>query len=138
MRQRASLRNRGGSGGSVALSVEGRMTFFQGVPTLRDLQRAVGGYVEAVRFSLAGSEATMFVNEEGKLCAEPERNWKADTICPLAWGDWTAGDVVFTGGVGRRGETLALTDAQMAELKRIDRNVCVLLIDESAVGVVSG
>ncbi len=81
----------------------------------------------------------MFVNEEGKLVAAPERNWKAGVICPLAWGDWTAGDVVFTGGVGRRGETLVLDEAQVAELRRIDRGVRVLLIDErSSRGVVIG
>jgi Domain of unknown function (DUF3846) len=138
MTPRASTRVRQGAAGWVTLTVEGEMVFHDGVPTLRDLQEAVGGYVEAVRFSLAGSEATMFVNEEGKLVDGPERNWKADTVCPLAWGDWTAGDVVFTGGVGPRGETLGLTDPQVAELHRIDRDVHVLLLDDVQSGVVIG
>jgi Domain of unknown function (DUF3846) len=136
MTSRASTRVPQGTGGWVTLTVEGKMAFHDGVPTLRDLQEAVGGYVEAVRFSLAGSEATMFVDEEGKLVAEPQRNWKADVVCPLAWRDWTAGDVAFTGGVGPEGETLALNNGQVAELRRIDRDVCVLLIDERSSGSV--
>ena len=76
----------------------------------------------------------MWLNEEGKLADEPLRNWKADVVCPLAWGDWTAGNVAFTGGVGPDGETLALNDAQAAELRRIDRDVRVLLIDERSSG----
>ena len=132
----ASTRVQHGAGGWTTLTVEGRMAFHDGVPTLLDLQEAVGGYVEVVSFALAGSEATMWLNEEGKLTAEPQRNWKADVVCPPSGGDWTAGDVVFTGGVGPDGETLVLDEVQMAELRRIDRDVCVLLIDERAAGLV--
>ncbi len=114
----------------ATLSIEGVMAFHAGVPRLPDLQRAVGGYVEAVSFPLAGSEATMWLNEEGKLVAEPRRNWKADVLCPLACGDWTAGDVVFSGGVGPQGETLALNPEQVQELRRVDRDVHVILLDE--------
>ena len=120
----------------ASLSVEGAMTFHAGGPKLEDLQRAVGGYVEAVSFQLAGSEATMWLHEEGKLVAEHRRNWRADAICPLAWGDWTAGDVAFTSGPGRGGETLPLSEAQVVELRRIDRDVHVLLIDVDGSGAV--
>jgi hypothetical protein len=139
MRQRASMQVRQGAAGWVTLTVEGEMAFHDGVPTLRDLQNAVGGYVEAVRFSLAGSEATMFVDEEGKLVAEPRRNYKADVVCSAVarYGDWIAGNVALTGGVGPDGETLGLTDPQVAELRRIDRDVCVLLIDDVQSGVVT-
>ena len=87
----------------AVLAVEGGMAFHDGVPTLAEMQRAVGGYVEAVSCRIAGTAATMWIHEEGKLIAEPRRNWKAYVVCPLAWGDWTAGDVVFTGGVGPEG-----------------------------------
>lgn len=120
----------------TTLIVAGTMTFHDGVPTLPDLQGAVGGYVEAVSFPLAGSEATMWLNEEGKLADEPQRNWKADVVCPLAWDDWIAGDVVFTGGVGPDGETLVLNEAQVAELLRIDRDVHVLLFNDTGAAVV--
>ena len=68
------------------------------------------------------------LNEEGKLLDEPRRNWKADVVCPSHGGDWTAGDVAFTGGNGPDGETLGLTEAQAAELRRIDRIVRVMLV----------
>jgi hypothetical protein len=121
----------------ASLSVEGVMAFHPGVPRLPDLQHAVGGYVEAVSFTLAGCEATLWVHEEGKLVADPCRNYKAEYLCPLAWGDWIAGDVVFTGGVGSRGETLALTPAQVAELRRVDRDVHVILLgDEQSIALI--
>lgn len=120
------------------LTVDGRMAFHDGVPGLRDLQQAVDGYVEPVSFRLAGSPATMWLNEEGKLVAEPERNWKAEAICPLA-GSWIAGNVAFTGGVGPQGQTLGLSDAQVAELRHIDQDVCVVLFDQdTASGTVVG
>jgi hypothetical protein len=118
----------------ATMAVEGTMEFHDGIPELEDLQRAVGGYVEAVDFQIAGSAATMWINEEGKLVSDPERNFKADLICLLA-GDWIAGDVAVTGGVGPEGETLGLAASQVAELRHIDRDVCVILIDEdSALG----
>jgi len=122
----------------VSLMVDGTMAFHDGVPSLREMQEAVGGLIEPVEFELAGAEVTMFENDEGKLVDRPVRNWKADVLCPLAWGDWTAGDVVFTGGVGPEGETLALSDAQVAELRRVDRDVHVLLLDDDGSGVVIG
>jgi hypothetical protein len=113
------------------------MAFHTGAPNLAKLQQAVGGYVEAARFPLAGSEATMWLNEEGKLTSEPQRNYKAEYLCPLACGDWTAGDVVFSGGVGPCGETLALTPAQIGELRRINRDVHVLLLgDEHSIALI--
>lgn len=122
----------------ATLTVEGRMDFHDGVPGLRDLQQAVDGYVEPVAFRLAGSRATMWLNEEGKLSAEPERNWKAEAICPLA-GSWIAGNVAFTGGVGPQGQTLGVSDAQVAELRHIDQDVCVVLFDQdTASGTVVG
>jgi hypothetical protein len=122
----------------ATLTVEGRMVFHEGIPTLKDLQDAVGGYVDAVACRIAGAAATMWLADEGKLTADPERNWKADVICPLG-GDWIAGNVAFTGGVGPEGETLALSDAQGAELRRIDRDVHVIVLDKwSPRGVVIG
>ncbi|MGD0121709.1 MAG: DUF3846 domain-containing protein [Candidatus Limnocylindrales bacterium] len=115
----------------ATLAVDGSMAFHDGIPELEDLQQAVGGYVEAVDFHIAGSAATLWINEEGKLVSDPERNFKAELICPLA-GDWIAGDVAFTGGVGPEGETLGLTTSQVAELRHIDRDVCVILIDEGS------
>ena len=115
----------------ATLTVDGAMEFRDGIPELEDLQQAVGGYVDAIECSIAGSAATTWINDEGKLVDEPERNWKVDVICPLA-GDWIAGSVAFTGGVGPEGETLGLSEGQIAELRHIDRDVCVILIDEDS------
>jgi hypothetical protein len=120
----------------ATLAVDGRMAFHDGLPELEDLQQAVGGYVEAVDFQISGSAATMWINEEGKLVSDPERNFKADLICPLA-GDWIAGDIALTGGVGSEGETLGLAASQVAELRHIDRDVHMILIgQDSTHGVV--
>ena len=122
----------------ATLTVEGTMKFRDGVPELADLQQVVGGYVDAIECSIAGSAATTWINDEGKLVAEPERNWKAEAICPLA-GDWIAGNVAFTGGVGPEGETLGLSEAQIADLRHIDHDVHVILIDaETSTGMVVG
>lgn len=114
----------------ATLTVDGAMEFHDGIPELEDLQEVVSGYVEAIECSIARTAATTWINEEGKLVAEPERNWKVDVICPLA-GDWIAGNVAFTGGVGPEGETLGLSEAQVAELRRIDRDVHVILLDQN-------
>jgi hypothetical protein len=122
----------------ATLAVDGGMDFRDGIPELEDLQQAVDGYVEAVDFQIAGSEAAMWINEEGTLVSDPERNFKADLICPLA-DDWIAGDVALTGGVGPEGETLGLTASQVAELRCFDRDVHVILLDpRSSNGVVIG
>ena len=115
----------------ATLTVGGTMGFREGIPELEDLQEVVGGYVDAIECSIAGSPATTWINDEGKLVAEAERNWKAEVICPLA-GDWIAGTVAFTGGVGPEGETLGLSEAQIADLRHIDRDICVILIDKDA------
>ena len=112
----------------ATLTAAGRMGFHIGIPGLRDLQDAVGGYVEAVGFQLAGSEATLWIAEEGKLDAAVLRNSTAEIVAPPWPGDWIAGDAAFTGGAGPDGETLALTAAQVAELRRIDRDVRVVLL----------
>jgi hypothetical protein len=120
----------------ATLTVDGTMEFRDGIPELEDLQNAVGGYVDAIECSIAGSPATTWINDEGKLVDEPERNWKVEVICPLA-GDWIAGNVAFTGGVGPGGETLGLGNAQVAELRRIDRDVHVILLDQdTSIGAV--
>jgi len=120
----------------ATLTFDGTMEFRDGIPELEDLQQAVSGYVDAIECSIAGSAATTWINDEGKLVDEPDRNWKVDVICPLA-GDWIAGNVAFTGGVGPEGETLGLSNAQVAELRRIDRDVHVILLDrDTSIGAV--
>lgn len=78
---------------------------------LRELQAAVGGYVEAIPTADA---VTMWVNEEGKINVLPVNRlamdvWiRFDAYGCMRAGDWIAGSCVVTGGTGKRGETLDL------------------------------
>jgi hypothetical protein len=78
------------------------------------LSKAVGGYIECVRLA---DNLDMWVNEEGKLVGLPvneygtlfyqEIHGATDIIC---------GDVIFTGGADDEGETLGLSDDEIAGL----------------------
>ena len=82
--------------------------------SLKVLQSAVDGWIEAVDLS---DEMTMWVNEEGKLIGLI-RNDMATKMFREVFGnvDVIMGDVVFTGGADDEGETVGLTDAQIASL----------------------
>lgn len=80
--------------------------------SLRILQGAVGGWIQAVDIS---DNLTMWVNEEGKL----------EGLLPNEFGtrlfskrfgegvDVIVGNIVLTGGTDDEGETLGLTDEQV-------------------------
>lgn len=85
------------------------------------LQARVGGLIEAVRvdevLTDAGRklvEATVFVNEEGKLAMLP-LNSRATDLCALAIGGWyhdvIVGDVVVLGQVDDEGDATPVPDA---------------------------
>lgn len=75
--------------------------------TLAFLQKAVGGYVEAIDFS----HYTMWCNEEGKLSNEPKKNVIATILYQSAFNtqDWIAGDVILTGLPDAEGNTRGLS-----------------------------
>jgi hypothetical protein len=77
--------------------------------TLDQLQSAVGGWVQAINLN---DTLTMWLNEEGKVEGLPH-NAVAQWYWDMAFGpdtDYLVGDVVFTGGVDSRGDTLGLDD----------------------------
>ena len=78
------------------------------------LSRAVGGMIEAVTLP---SGLTLWVNEEGKLDGLPVNEY-ATRLFVSAFGavDVIVGNAIITGGADDEGETLGLTDAQVAEL----------------------
>jgi len=80
---------------------------------LADYQQAVGGYIEAVDIKVAGHEATIYLNEEGKMFGLPlNRSVTRLATGRIFEGDYIAGDVVIVGG-GYEGDTLSLhPDAQ--------------------------
>lgn len=73
------------------------------IPTLEELQRLVGGYIESVPVRIPVSDKpVMIVNEEGKLKGLP-RNRAATSVARLFEGDYVAGDAVL---IDRAGEDL--------------------------------
>lgn len=84
--------------------------------TLEQLQREVGGYIEAVTFP---NGATMWLNEEGKINGL-DHNKQAQFIFDHTFGpgiDTIVGNAVITGGPDEEGETLGLTDEQLLVYK---------------------
>lgn len=86
---------------------------------LADYQRIVGGYIDAVDFSLLDMPVTMYFNEEGKGYPEGcPLNLVATKLVSgrLQQGDWIGGDVVLIGIPDADGETQSLTDQQITLL----------------------
>ena len=84
---------------------------------LKTLQGAVGGLVEPIDF---GDNLTMWVNEEGKLNGM-EPNWIATAFFMRRFGvnDVIHGDVIFTGGTDKHGNTLGLNKEIKEALQRV-------------------
>lgn len=89
---------------------------------LRQLQQAVGGYIEAVS---PDAITTLWCNEEGKLGPNPLPH---NTIATKLWwvldphaagGDDLHGDVVVTGGVDEDGNTQSISDETVALIERL-------------------
>lgn len=79
------------------------------------LSRAVGGMIEAVTLP---NGLTLWVNEEGKMDGLPVNDY-ATRLFASAFGagiDIIVGNAIITGGADDDGETLGLTDKQIADL----------------------
>jgi hypothetical protein len=87
--------------------------------SLKVLQEAVGGWVEAVDLN---DEVTLWCNEEGKLEGLPTHP-SATRFFQAAFNtqDWIAGNIILTGGVDDEGDTLGLTDEQIQKYSFILR-----------------
>ncbi len=84
---------------------------------LKQLQEAVGGWVEAVDLS---PTLTMWCNEEGKLIGLPLNSLATD-LWEESFGktDLIKGNVIFTGGVDDEGSTLGLDEATTNKLRKL-------------------
>lgn len=80
--------------------------------SLENMQKAVGGYIEAVRVT---DDIVMWLNEEGKL-NDLAPNFNLNGVGGLAI-DVVVGDVIITGSNGE-GETTSLTAENVEELKK--------------------
>jgi hypothetical protein len=107
----------------ATLKVDGTFERHEGVPTLTDLQAAVGGLIERVEI---GHGIDLWVNEEGKFEDSGENRVATLFAKPgthIFTGDYIAGDVAFTGGCDDEGETLGLNDEQFAYIAQAERIV---------------
>ena len=81
--------------------------------SLNALQEAVGGWVQAIGLK---DNLTMWLNEEGKLHGL-EHNSSAQRLFDRSFGagyDLIVGDAVLMGGADEEGDTLGLTEEQVA------------------------
>jgi hypothetical protein len=81
------------------------------------LNTAVAGWIQAVPLDDELEGITLWVNEEGKLDGLPY-NQKATYLWEQSYGfsDVIVGTAVLTGGTDDEGETLPLTDVQVAQV----------------------
>ena len=83
--------------------------------SLELLQKAVGGYVQAIDLD---DTLTLWCNEEGKMMNLPH-NEIAQTLWDNVFGpdtDYIVGNIVLTGGTDAEGEIIGLTDEQISNL----------------------
>lgn len=92
--------------------------------SLETLQKAVGGWVQAVDLD---SDLSLWCNEEGKMNGLPH-NTIAQSFWDKAFGehtDYIVGDIVLTGGTDSEGDLIGLTHEQieqvLAEVRHLNR-----------------
>lgn len=97
-------------------------------PSLAQLQRTVGGFIEAVglpAFIRGGARATAYVNEEGKYKSDCKPNMRAtDFMVPgvgLFTGDYVAGNFVLCGLDPATGEHDELPKGVIDRARLIER-----------------
>ena len=80
--------------------------------SLLKLQRSVGGWVQAIDLS---ETMSLWCNEEGKML-QLSHNPFGQALWEKSYGrtDYIVGDIVITGGVDDEGDTISLTDEQIA------------------------
>jgi hypothetical protein len=86
------------------------------VDELATLQQAVNGWIEPV--DIEEGQATLWVNEEGKLQGLPHNN-KAQVLWDNNYShpDHIVGNVIITGGLDSNGATLGLTEELLETIK---------------------
>lgn len=100
----------------MTLSPDGVLEEHDGVPTLKQLQDAVGGDVQAV----VALGVTVWMREDAKIVENPPRfNPKASVLCAgaLRLADFVVGTVALTGLTSRSGATTGLSAATAERLR---------------------
>jgi hypothetical protein len=88
-------------------------------------QKTVGGWIQLVRLPSKGID--LYLNEEGKLDGLPQ-NPIATALWSEDYGlfDYIVGNVIITGGANSEGETVGLTEGQLATLFDYNRQIEML------------
>jgi len=91
-----------------------------GLDEYKFLSGAVGGYIQSVFLDKDMREISLWCHEEGKLIGLPF-NAVATAIWEESYGatDIIVGDVVLTGLADDEGDTMGLSDDDVAKLSRI-------------------
>lgn len=100
---------------AVAITTDGVRTVVEFEPgkSYEPIKTAVEGWIECVHLPKYGCD--MWVNEEGKIIGLPY-----NPLGSMLWAehygvtDAIVGNIIITGGVDREGETLGLSDEQVA------------------------
>ena len=112
----------------------------EGIPTLEEMQKAVGGYVEV--FDVVAGDASMWCNEEAKVNStmfggtqtrEDLENKQATILMDDAYGgpgmfagDYIGGDVCFTGAPDEDGESTSLSEVALERIRHVVEYVRVI------------
>jgi hypothetical protein len=107
----------------ATLTTTGEFATHDTAPSLRDLQYAVGGFIEAFYLD---DGVVMMLNEEGKIgSGNPDLNLVADAIAHafgtglMMDGDHIVGDVCFVGPEDDNGALVPLTQSQISRLMQM-------------------
>ena len=101
------------------------VTLFAEGTFLELAQKIVGGWIQLVRLNNKGID--LYLNEEGKLDGLPQ-NPIATALWSEDYGltDYIVGNVIITGGANNEGNTIGLTDGQIATLLDYNRQIEML------------
>ena len=109
----------------IKISTTGQITEIKEI-NLAALQEGVGGWVQAIDLS---ETVVLWCNEEGKLINLPHNPY-AQELWDEAYGvktDYIVGDVVITGGTDNEGNTLGLSEADLAAVKKTLEKVALFV-----------
>lgn len=108
---------------AIAITTLGEVTIIDlNEGSLEKMQKAVGGYVQAINLS---EGVTMWCNEEGKMMSLPHNPfgqafWEiAYPVSEFGRTDYIVGDIVLTGSADDEGDMLGFTTQEIDEIVKV-------------------
>lgn len=95
---------------AVKISTNGEVEKTEMEPSLENLQKSVGGYIQVLYIEVNGEPANLYINEEGKLENLPV-NQVASELCKgfISPNDCIVGDAILLGGGDSDGNDTSVT-----------------------------